>query len=415
MKIALFLCAFVFLGSLSAFADTGVCEIKTPQDILECAVRNHPDLGVSQAALDRDLLLPKTARQRPNPELESKIVGGSDSGSGVIETESSLLATLEIGGKRKARIRQAKATGEVTEAGHRKTLEEVVLSTVLSLRRLAQIQSELGYVRESLTTFGSILDQFRTRPTLAPELSVSQAVFEMAREEYRLKERVLIEEENQLKTALEFATGIAYPEIKRHLPQAKRSWPKVPPKDDPMESDVASNSDLKRALAERKLAEANLNLARSQSWPDLKIGPTIETRRLGGGNDTLFGGSIALPLPLLNLNRGGRQFAAADKARADLNLRVTSQKVSRERELQRVRYETAVKALARSKSQGEMAGKHRDIETFFGRGLVPSSLVIESHRQMVEVNRALHEQELTALDALWRIRILDGTFLEDKI
>ena len=80
-----------------------------------------------------------------------------------------------------------------------------------------------------------------------------------------------------------------------------------------------------------------------------------------------------------------------------------------ERFRQVLRYRSAVKAY-RSFSLQSLYQKHENIEKLYNRGLVSTSLIIESHHQVHEIIEALHAQELTALDALWRIRIIDGTF-----
>jgi len=62
-----------------------------------------------------------------------------------------------------------------------------------------------------------------------------------------------------------------------------------------------------------------------------------------------------------------------------------------------------------------LAAEHQNIEDFFEKGLVTSTLVIETHRQLYDITRTRNEQELTGVDALWRLYILDGTFMEGKI
>lgn len=413
MRIFLCLCALLFPWPFLALAESSPCEVRTTQDILDCALKNHPDVAVSQAALERDLALKSVAKQRPNPELEHKIVSGTSSAANDLETESSLLHTMELGGKRKARVSQATAIGQVSSADRRKTLEEVALTTVLTLNRLRQIREELVYLRESLVTFKRILGQLKTRPLLSPEQSVSQTVFAMAREQYLLKETALLTEQEQLKTSLEFSTGLSFTTMQRHLPSAKSSWPTITQADDA----TADSGEWQKARAEMGLASAELVAAKSQSWPDLKIGPTVQTANPSGAGrtGTSVGGTISLPLPLLNLNRGGRRFAAAEKARAEVNLRVTGERLAAERHKQAERYQNGVKILSQTHSSSQLSTKHKMVDDLFERGLAPSTLVIECHRQMIEIIQSVHEQELASLDSLWRLYIIDGRVLEEKI
>jgi outer membrane protein TolC len=409
MKTAFFLCALVLLPAL-ALADSAVCELKTAQDILDCALRHHPEVAQSEAARARDEALVRVARQRPNPELESKIVSGDESGQNVLATETSLLYTLELGGKRRARIHQASAQGELAAASLTESQELVALHTVRSLHRLRQIRSELSYLQESLTTFDRIVRQFRSRPVLPPEQAVSLSVFDLAKDEYSLRKKSLVEEETELKTFLEIATGSPYSEMKGILPWPKRSWPKILGTGETN----ASSSEVKKAVADLKKAEAGLSLAKSNAWPDFKLGPTVETGTLGRNDSTAFGGTISMPIPLLNLNRGEKAYAALERVRASAHLEQTHRKTSLERTKQLERYRSAVKGVSQIRL-GDLNKSHHEVEEFFGRGLVPSSLVIESHRQFFEITKILHEQELTALDALWRLYIIDGRVLEEKL
>jgi len=86
-----------------------------------------------------------------------------------------------------------------------------------------------------------------------------------------------------------------------------------------------------------------------------------------------------------------------------------------ERERERARYEKAVAALRALGGRKALRDKHEQVEDFFERGLISSSLVIEAHRQMLDFTRSRHEHELAAVTALWRIRAIDGTILGEKL
>ena len=120
-------------------------------------------------------------------------------------------------------------------------------------------------------------------------------------------------------------------------------------------------------------------------------------------------------MPILNRNRGERQYAALDEARAAVSLQAAEDKISAERRKQILRYQAAVQNLSDHHLESDLIGKHRTIERVFEQGLVSSALVIESHRQLYEITKTLNEQELAALDALWRIYLIDGQAFEKKL
>lgn len=406
------LCAYSLLLSPFAFAQTptALCQVKSTQDILQCALKNHPEVLQSAAQVRRDATLQKVARQWSNPELEGKVVAGKNGGSRLLNTETSLLQTIETGGKRGARITKALAEQDFSQALHLESQELAALNTVLSLYRLRQIRSELSLVNESITTFSRILSQYKSRPKLPPEQEVSLAVFELAKQEYGLKRASLVQEQNELQAFLEVATTLPYSQIQRYLPGLKRGWPRL----SAPYAQTAQNSDVKKAEADFKISQAKFKAAKSDAWPDFKLGPTIETETQAQDTATMAGMRLALPLPILSQNHGAKSYAKLDEMRSHLILNNTLRKTEIERVQQIKRYQNALSALNLYAAQGAN-DKHRKIEDFFEKGLISSSLVMESHRQLYEIAKTRNEQELTALDALWRVRIIDGTFLAEKL
>jgi hypothetical protein len=91
------------------------------------------------------------------------------------------------------------------------------------------------------------------------------------------------------------------------------------------------------------------------------------------------------------------------------------QKTNSEREEQKFRYEQALLSLSEIKSKEKIGAGHANLEKYFNAGLISAPLVIETHRQMIELIESTNDQELVAVDSLWRIYILDGTFLNQKI
>ena len=406
--------ALLLLGSFpaeSSAEDDRCGEIHAPQDILQCALTRHPDIVGAKADKFRDEKLVEIAKQRPNPELQSRILGGQSADDTHLNTETSLSHTVELGGKRKSRMGQAKRLAEKSEIGVKRIQEDVALQTVLTLYRLRQLESERDQIDETLATFGKILSRLRSRPQLTPEQAVSRSSFGLAREDYKLKKISLIQEQSNLCAWVEVATGIADQIILRHLPPSNRSWPDLSVS---IKSGELSNATLDLARSEQALAEATLSVANAQAWPDLKIGPSFDTE--DGGGTRWFGGvNFSVPLPILTLNRGEQAFAKAEQSRAQTILELAIRKAESERTLQGKRYQAAIEALRSSQSVSGLAIEHQNIEGFFAKGLVSSTLVIETHNQLYEITRTRNEQELAGVDALWRLYIIDGKVLDSKI
>ncbi len=390
----------------------GECVVSSPQDILNCALNQHPNIINAEAEKFRDSKLVEIAKQRPNPELNSRLLGGQSADDTKMNTETSLLHTFELGGKRKYRIGLAQVLGEQSGIQIKRSKEEVALQTVLALYRLRQIRSELARIDETVGTFSKILATFKSRPKLAPEQDISQSSFGLSREEYKLKKIALIQEQTDLLSWLKVATGIPDQVILKHLPAGKNKWPNYIP----TELEKSSNAILELARSEKNIAKTNVNIAKSKAWPDLKIGPTFDTESLDSGATRLLGGvNFSIPIPLLNRNKGGKAYAQADQIRAEKNLEIALKKTASERELQFKRYKDARNALRSTQEVSVLTSQHQKIETFFEQGMVSSTLVIETHRQLYEITKTRNEQELTGIDALWRLYILDGKVDEAKL
>lgn len=412
MQKHLFLIA-IFVWALAGFYPSShaeeTCKIHQAQDILDCVLKQHPGIGQARLASQRDATLQKVARQRINPEAETKAVAGNGNR---LDTEMSLLHTLEMGGKRSARIKRAKEEQRITETELSQTKEEVAARTVLTLYRLRQISVELSILGESLHIYKQLVDQLKNRPQRTPEQTVSTSVFELARSEATLRRSGLMQEASSLLGWLELATGLEASQLKKYLPAIKKNWPKMEPL---LTSKTSNNSNIEKAAAELGSAKAAHQLAIANVWPSIKLGPALDTTREGNNTRLLYGGRLTIPLPLLSQNSGERKFAALEARRAEQNYFFVQSKTSLERLRQAERYRLALKALEQAHNTGLLNKMHQDIDSQVDKGFIPSTLVIEAHRQIFQVATSRHEQELAAIEALWRLYIIDGKVLDAKI
>lgn len=388
------------------------CEVlSTSKDVLTCALNNHPDLVRGKAALKQADSLEDKASQRPNPELNGQSVMGKSYGDNYIQNEINLAHTFEIGGKRSARIDKALAEKDQTSSRVLKTKEEVYISTFKTLYRIRQVHIEIKTLDEALETFAKIQRQFKLRPRLGPEQEVSLSIFQLAEGDYKIRRAALETEENSLERSIEIATGKEFPHSKESiLPSRLEKWPDYPNKENEFKG-----SDIKLAQADLKTARADLDLAKSESWPDLKVGPSLQYQAQGPIQYWMYGVNFALPLPLFNINGGGRAVAAAGVSLAEQSLELRRRELSQARRILITQYQKASKSLKESVSLSEVDKKHRSVEHQFQRGVISSSLVIEAHRQMVDFTKNQNEQELTALEALWRLRAFEGALFDGDL
>lgn len=405
--------SFLLLSLLVSHAagqpDSSTCSLAKPDDVVRYALENHPSIRRANAAKLQGSSLENVARRLPNPELGTKTtfgVGGDHS----LGAEISLAQPIELGGKRSSRVERALAENESLDSEVIKAKEEVVIGTILSLYRLRHAREEKQIADETLLTFQRILKQFHGRPQLTPEQRVGLDVFQMAQADYELRKSTLESTEKSLEKSLSLATGQPMEGKTGILPARKIDWPDL--QDVPS---AISHSSMRLMEANVKVARAELSSAQSLSWPDVRLGPTYEMQPEGGTSRHALGFNLSFSIPILNGNGAGREYAAQGVQRAEQSLALLKMELTNDREVHLIRYRGAVAALNKIAPLVSHGSARLETESLVERGLVPSSLVIETKRQVLEFAKSRNEQELVAIEALWRIYALEGRLLKESL
>lgn len=395
--------SMVFVVAVLSQAHAACPSPRTAQAVLDCAVNSAPEVREAEARNAAALAGEGAAKQRPNPEVDAKGVWGG----GRSRMELDLLHTVEVGGKRAARRELAAAERQAAGAASYLAKGETAVRSVAALYRLRQIDAENAIIGEALETFSRIRGQLKSRPRLAPEQAVARSIFELAEGDYKLKKAALMAEKEGLRLDLEVAIGGAL--SVEELPRRKADWPVLE------ERQTSESPEAAQGQAVLSAGRAGTRSAEAASWPDVKLGPSLERETAGSVRQNALGLNLTLPLPLYHRNASGRQQARRTEEAARIESEVRLARLQAERRAAVARYKAAVAALQDVSVPSELERKHEGVEDFFQRGLIPSSLVIEAHRQIYEFTRDWHEQELTAIRALWRVRAIDGRMGEERL
>jgi cobalt-zinc-cadmium efflux system outer membrane protein len=402
--LALVIC---FLGAHLSFAESKnpECSITNYSELVKCIEKTALPVQIADQNLKASRHLEDASRQWINPEIDAETVS---KGSEKSETTATLFFNFRLGGKRSSGIKEALGEIAKSEAERDQIVQQTRLDFMLALYRLTQLKSEISIEQESVETFSKIVGQFEKRPALNPEQNVSLAVFKMALGDHSLRLASLKNQEEKLYQSLTAATGIRRDLIQKNLPLKKQSWPDLSKAKD----DQILSPKERKALAELKIAEGLKEKADAGAWPNLKVGPTVRSTKDNGVSDSFVGFSLSMPLPVFTLNGGSRSFAEQKKLAAAMSLEHTKRlELSSRAQLVSQYYQT-VSALKNTISLKVIDEKHEQIEKQFFRGLVPSSLVIEAHRQLLDLEERRNLSELEALEALGQILIIDNKFQE---
>lgn len=399
----------LLLSLLSVPANAADCTlVKTYKEAISCVLANHPAVLRSDAERLRSQSLEAKAAQRPNLEFTGKGLRNLDNSS-QSNGEMDISYTFELGGKRSARIEKARLEGQFGKVDFEATRAEALLQTLTDLQRIKYLKSEADLVEEGIGVFEKILKTYRSRLRLSPEQDVSSGVFSLALEDYKIRRSQLATEIMALIKKIELEAGAKVEVSETLFPPIKTSWPDLNSQD----RDQYRPPHFRLAETNLRIAEAEKSLAESEAWPDLKIGPDYEWTQGPSGNEKSLGITLTLPLPIWNRNQGGIAVADAESAKARISLNLAEKELEIERASWQVKYENGVRAIKDGVSSEEMRKRHQKFKTQFTSGLIPSSLVIEANRQILEFTKSKNEQELSTLEALWNIKRLQGKLEEE--
>ena len=306
------------LVALGLSAGVGVAEPAPAfTDLFRQAQETAPRLAEARADIARAEGLAQQAGVRPNPtvglEIENFSGSGPYSGISQAETTASISQTLELGGKRSARV--SAAQGEVVAARQRAQRAQVDFRFDLAVayaeaeasdRRLLLAREALGLAEEDARIARAFVEQGRE-----PELRRIQA-------EAAVQAARATVEEAQAAGATAFAnltalSGSAAPITS--IPVSLLDG--TPPRS--AISPVASNAPgYLVAQAEREAARRRLALERRRAVPDVNV--SVGFRRFENSDASAFIAGVSVPLPLFDRNRGNVRAVQAEVTAAEARL-----------------------------------------------------------------------------------------------
>lgn len=373
-------------------------------DVLICARKKNPEVQRAKLLSKSLDTLPEKLGQIPNPEFEFETIRGNE----LTETELSLVQAIELGGKRSARIRGAEA--EKREAQVLIQAQEANLSIEIftKLHRLRQIEIEKNAIVEIAQALSKSISQLKGRAALSPEQQVSMTVFQMALADSKIKFSEMTEEEQDLEQYFYRSTGYSLSDLSGVLPEMPKNFPSF------FEKSIEGKSpEILQSLALRDIALSELNESKADAWPTLRIGPIAKLEKGDATKEQSFGFKLSMDLPLLHTNSGAKAHSEASLRKAEELVHLTQSEEDRQRSGLFKVYQNAVRSLSESPLLSEISLMHKKNELLERRGLISSSLFIESHRQRLELIKGRHGREIKAIGSLMQIFRIDGRKIEE--
>ena len=100
---------------------------------------------------------------------------------------------------------------------------------------------------------------------------------------------------------------------------------------------------------------------------------------------------------------------------SQIKFRYTKTKLESEKEILIDSYNRIVGGISKTPSEKQIEYSHQNVHTMIKRGIVSAAIVIELHRQIIDYYSKLHEQEILAVQAYWKILAIEGRVLTEEL
>jgi len=361
----------------------------TLEDALQAAYESEPELAAFVFEVERNRALEDQAGKLPNPRLslESEEFAGSGffEGTAAMKSRYGISQEIELGGKRKKRIKAARQRTAISQAqmeGKRREVAILVKSrfaAVYASQQSLLIQREnLDLVRDSFSVISELVRAGEVSPLLADRAAVELAT----------AETLYLRSEQQLETTrLELAAtwNSFHPEF-TSVRGDFNEISKVPTLENLLER-LEDHPLAKRWAAEQLHSQAELDLAQSHIWPDLEVGGGYQ--KFQENRQHAYYVEMSIPLPLFERNQGNIRAARAavgiaEKRRQSSLLQLKTRAAKVYRDL------TAIRAELESHNVTLVPAAKRAYEAVseaFRLGEEEYISVIDSQRMLLEATR----------------------------
>ena len=190
------------------------------------------------------------------------------------------------------------------------------------------------------------------------------------------------------------------------------SFPDLPGADELIQRAAKCNFTLRQREIELAQQGFKVRLSENEAWPSITVGPQFSQEK-GGGDQTIAGVGISLPLPLWNRNTGDIAASKARELQAQTSLRLAQRDIERKIREQAAAYELHRQEMMRWNPQ--VAEQLREAAALADRhyrlGAVPLTTYLEVQSRYLEALEAIHATQADALNAQAELELLTGTKL----
>ncbi|BDX18714.1 cytochrome c [Halopseudomonas aestusnigri] len=318
------------LGLALMSLEVGAQDGLTLERAVSLAYERNPEFSAARSEIGIASGLRRQAGVIPNPELGFEV---EDTQSDRQTRSITITQSIELGGKRGARVGVADANRSMVDAdldlrrqGLRADVIQAFFAALRAQEGMRLAEASLSLAERAAKVADAQVDAGKVSPVEATRADMQLATVQLdlrrARQEWDNARQMLA---RLLGTdAPEFGSLLGSFE---HLPDV--------PSESALLARVRESADMRRALRQVALSEAELGLQRSQRYPDISVSIGSQYDEIERERVNLVG--LSVPLPLFDRNQGNVLAAArrAEQARdlrnaAELRVRAEIQQALRD-------------------------------------------------------------------------------------
>ena len=288
------------------------------RELLAQAQSTAPRLAEARAEIARAEGLARQARAIPNPtlgvEVENFSGSGPFKGMNLAETTASIEQTVELGGKRSARVVMGRAEVQAARARAVRIQAEFGFDLAAAYaeaeaadRRLQLTTESAGFAQEDARIATALVEAGREADLRRVQALAALQAARAAVEEARAARATAFANLTALVGAPAPITSIPVSLLAR----ADQAFPVAAP--DPMTSPAYLAAEAEREAAARKI-----RVERIRAVPDVTLSAGV--RRFQGDDATAIVAGVSVPFPIFDRNRGNISAAQAELASAEARL-----------------------------------------------------------------------------------------------
>lgn len=302
---------------------TAAAPALTLAQAVQTALQQNPQLRAATAELEASDGALRQAGLIPNPVLSAE---QEDTRSETRTTTVQLSQTLELGGKRAARVALAQRGKDIAALDLQARRADLRATAIQAFFDALTAQERVKVIEESLRIAGSGLDAAVRRVTAGKVSPTEETRARVAEATARIELRQAQAERSAALRALGAVMGA--PEVS--LQRLDGSVEALPPA--PSAADIATRladaPSVRRARLEVQQAEAGYTLARARGVPDVTVGIGAKRAQELGRTQAII--NVSVPLPFFDRNQGGQLEALRKRDAAQANAQAEELKLRSE-------------------------------------------------------------------------------------